>query len=202
MSDWNEFDPVEYMQRLKLMAGLGGFRHIDGFVPWNERFALFRHNYRVKAALVDAGMETWFRCDPYRIADWASIFTPIESAIWSDIRCAGICMWPQLPVGRFFLDFGNPVAKIAIECDGHQFHQDKAKDAARDAELAALGWEVLRIPGWRCKNGYPDMEPDMPRAEREARQQFINEKTPAYEIDWCAYVLAAAEGLASKGGDL
>lgn len=199
MEQINDTDIRTLMRTAQICADLGGFRKIDSSVPWADRFALLRHNYRVKSALVDAGLETWFRCDPYRIADWGTLFTPIESAVWHDIRSAGLCMWPQLPVGRFFLDFGNPVAKISIECDGHQFHQDKVKDAARDAELAALGWEVLRIPGWRCNNGYPELDPDMSAAEREARQRFINDETPAYEIAWCGHVLAKAETPVSKG---
>ena len=58
-------------------------------------------------------------------------------------------LWPQLPVGRYFVDFGNPVARVAIECDGKDFH-DECRDSLRDAELSRSGWRVWRVPGWAC----------------------------------------------------
>lgn len=80
--------------------------------------------------------------------------TPIEAWLWADIRDANAIFYPQYPVGRFFVDFANPKAKVAIECDGAAFHLDKAKDAARDAKLAEMGWRVYRAPGWLCAKEY------------------------------------------------
>lgn len=125
----------------------------------SERFQRLRHNYAVHQRRVDAGISSWMRGDPYELADWLSVFTPIESAAWTDIRGAGLPLWPQLPVGRFFVDFGNPVKRIALECDGRQWH-DASKDAKRDAQLLDLGWQVFRAPGWQC------MAPDTEPAER------------------------------------
>lgn len=76
-------------------------------------------------------------------------FTPIEYAMWCDIRCTGITMYPQWPECGFFLDFANPVAKVAIECDGREFH-DASKDRERDAILGAQGWKVYRMTGRDC----------------------------------------------------
>lgn len=75
--------------------------------------------------------------------------TPIEWAVWQDIRCTGLVMYPQFPVAGFFVDFGNPVAKVAIECDGAMWH-DPALDAKRDAILAKHGWTVYRMTGSDC----------------------------------------------------
>jgi hypothetical protein len=86
---------------------------------------------------------------PY-LVDWVSIFTPIEAALWNDIRCVGAVLYPQYPVGRFYVDFGNPVAKVAIECDGIAYHLDKVADAARQREIEAAGWTVYRITGRDC----------------------------------------------------
>lgn len=77
-------------------------------------------------------------------------FTPIESALWSDIRMEGAVLYPQYPVSRFFVDFANPVARIAIECDGKHFHIDKEKDARRDKEINKIGWTVYRFTGSEC----------------------------------------------------
>lgn len=88
------------------------------------------------------------RCDPYFI-DWMPVFTPIESDMWHYIRALGLPFYPQYPVGRFFVDFADPAKKIAIECDGKQWH-DAAKDAKRDSVLLSLGWRVMRFTGRQC----------------------------------------------------
>lgn len=87
--------------------------------------------------------------DPNAI-EWHSYMTPIEQAVWSEIREHGVVMYPQHPVGNYFVDFGHPLARIAIECDGKQFHQDKEKDVARQREIEAKGWRVYRISGSMC----------------------------------------------------
>lgn len=80
--------------------------------------------------------------------------TPIERWLWDDIRDANVVMYPQWPIDNMFLDFANPAALVAIECDGQEFHKDKAKDQARDARLESKGWTVYRIPGWMCATEY------------------------------------------------
>lgn len=114
-----------------------------------QRFDSIARNYAAFQRMVDAGKADWMRGDPYQIADWASIFTPIESAAWGEIRGDGIALWPQLPVGPFFVDFGNPVTRVALECDGAAYH-DPVKDAKRDAHLGRMGWTVYRAPGSVC----------------------------------------------------
>lgn len=91
---------------------------------------------------------------PYFV-DWPSIFTPIENGAWQYIRSYGIIpMFPQYPVGRVFVDFGDPEKRIAIECDGAQWH-DKKKDSIRDRKLNDLGWTVYRFTGrelWKAED--------------------------------------------------
>ena len=83
--------------------------------------------------------------------DWLSIFSPIEEATWMDLRSFGNTpLYPQYPVGKYFLDFGNPKYKVNLECDGKEWHQDKEKDAKRDADLLEQGWHVFRIGGKEC----------------------------------------------------
>lgn len=76
---------------------------------------------------------------------------------------------PQVTFGRyrvdFLLDLGS-CGLVALECDGAEYHQDKAKDARRDDEL----WKdhqvkVFRLPGkdiWR-DNGAAHMVAEMVR---------------------------------------
>lgn len=129
----------------------GEFIEVQPGMPLSQRFQAIKHNYRRKQAMVDSGIDDWFRSDPYEVAYWPALFTPIEAALWSDIRRWSLDLWPQLPVGRFFVDFGNPIARIAVECDGVEWHKDKEKDCRRDQTLFEMGWEVVRIPGYQCK---------------------------------------------------
>lgn len=148
----------------------GQFLPVHASLSLGERFVNIRANYKRHQAMVDAGLSEWFKGDPYEVGDWLSVFTPIEFSMWQDIRGMGLDLWPQLPVGRFFVDFGNPVAKVAVECDGRQWHLDQEKDAARDAELERMGWKVYRVPGWQCNGRILDAdEAEMRRVgDREA----------------------------------
>jgi hypothetical protein len=89
--------------------------------------------------------------DPYGSIDWQKVFSPIESQTWMALRGFGFSpMYPQYPVNKYFLDFGNPKAKVAIECDGAEWHLDKEKDAKRDLVLLEEGWIVYRMDGSGC----------------------------------------------------
>jgi hypothetical protein len=111
--------------------------------------------------------------DPYAWSEFISL-TPIEDWLWGDIRNANVVMYPQYPEAGFFLDFANPVAKVAIECDGRAYHLDKEKDARRDAKLRASGWHVYRLTGSECRTEFDEetMEPGYARVFVEAIGQI------------------------------
>jgi len=84
---------------------------------------------------------------PYGLGiDWVNIFSPIEYSVWSDIRYLGVPLYPQYPVGPYFLDFGDPRRKIGIEVDSLKWHKDLSKDMERQKEIEAMGWTIYRIP--------------------------------------------------------
>lgn len=104
--------------------------------------------------------------DPY---EWDRGFirlTPIETALWHDIRANDLILYPQYPVGRFFVDFANPVARVAIECDGKNFHLDKEKDASRDQWLTDREWSVYRITGSDCMTDFDEEQMKPGNAQR------------------------------------
>lgn len=118
---------------------------------WNALRAYY------KAALpeiLEAGRNEW-GVDPYEV-DWLHVFSPIERDLWHDIRACNAVLYPQFPVAGYFVDFGNPVAKVCIECDGAAFHQDKSKDNARTTRIEEAGWLVYRITGRDCKSDFND----------------------------------------------
>lgn len=120
---------------------------------WNR---VRKHYARHHAAIMAESGDEW-GIDAYAWEDAGIRMTPIESWLWGDIRAANMVMYPQYPVNGVFVDFGNPRAKVAIECDGKEFHTDKAKDAARDRDLEKLGWTVYRLTGAQCRE---DSDPD------------------------------------------
>lgn len=97
--------------------------------------------------------------NPYAY-DWVQIFTPIEFSAWCAIRCKGLPMYPQYPVDRYMLDFGNPFIKLGIELDGKGYHE-KAKDIIRDTRLKEMGWTIVRITGSEMeRKDYADLVSD------------------------------------------
>lgn len=75
--------------------------------------------------------------------------TDAERMLWAhlrDRRLKGKKFRRQQPVGRFFLDFYCPEARLAIELDGgqHDTPEQKAYDQSRTKELHARGITVLR----------------------------------------------------------
>ncbi len=83
--------------------------------------------------------------------DWLAQLSPIEIPMWMTIRSfGGAPFYPQYPLGRYYLDFANPILKIAIECDGKDWHT-KEQDDERDLDIMRRwGWITFRISGARC----------------------------------------------------
>lgn len=110
--------------------------------------------------------------DPYW---WDGLveMTPIEKNMWHDIRCTGAVFYPQFPILGFFVDFANPQMKIAIECDGKNWH-DPVKDAKRDAALLDIGWTVFRFTGKECN--------ELPEEEYDENNQLVYKPSPAERL--------------------
>lgn len=86
-------------------------------------------------------------------------------------------MFPQVPVGGYFVDFGDPIRKIALEADGRDWH-DRDKDTARDGDLwANHGWRVYRVKGYqtmpRSRPETPWEDPDFCRMDADDRRALI-----------------------------
>lgn len=114
-----------------------------------ERVQALREFYRLaNKEILSSPAHVW-GIDPYEV-DWLSVFTPIERALWHDIRGCGLVVYPQYPIGRFLADFANPKAGFVIECDGAAYHQDIERDRAREAEIRKHGHSVFRISGKDC----------------------------------------------------
>lgn len=125
-------------------------RRIDRPSSRADQCEALRAYYRAAWQIVRTKPAHVWAIDPYEI-DWQAVFSPIEQAMWADIRAEGMVLYPQHPVGRFFVDFGNPVARVALECDGARWHAErKQQDLARQREIEARGWRVFRVTGSEC----------------------------------------------------
>jgi very-short-patch-repair endonuclease len=109
---------------------------------WNN----IRNFYKSVNPQIMAEKANIYAVDPYGVD---VEMTPIERMMWSDIRSLGAVFYPQYPLSGVFVDFANPVAKVAIECDGKSFH-NPIKDKFRDEKLVGLGWTIYRISGSDC----------------------------------------------------
>lgn len=121
---------------------------------WNR----IKAHYIAAPAAIHTVRDEWL-LDPYAWDFQAGVdLTPIERALWHDIRAEDLVLYPQYPVGRFFVDFGNPAANVALECDGAAFHQDKERDANRQREIEALGWTMHRFTSADCLGDTREIE--------------------------------------------
>lgn len=135
-----------------------------------NNWGAIRQYYEQMNRIILSGKPNDWAIDAYA---WDSIgisMTPIEAALWQDIREANAVFYPQYPIHGMFVDFANPVAKVVIECDGAEFHKDKEKDRARDVILTSRGWTVYRISGRACKQEF-----DEETMRYSAARQLINE---------------------------
>lgn len=129
----------EYMKVSRRCDRIGKDLRKDWDSP--RRWNLIREYYKEVEPLILDGS----RISPYGIP-LADYMTPIDRAIWNDIRCYGLPFYMQYPVGRRFVDFGDPITRIAIEVDGKAYHSAE-KDAPKNAEIRAAGWRLFRIKG-------------------------------------------------------
>lgn len=130
------------------------------------RFSRIRAFYKAHEAAILANGNEWFGIesdelfgDAYGWEHAGRIsLTPIERQLWHDIRAEDAILYPQYPVGRYFVDWGNPFHKVAIECDGAKWHTDPQRDASRQREIEALGWTVYRLTGRECGTDFEERE--------------------------------------------
>jgi len=135
----------------------------------NEYWEAIRRHYKKADVFIKQKPCNEWAIDSYAWNGLISL-TPIEQALWCDIRQVGCVLYPQYPIEGFFVDYANPKAKVAIECDGRLYHLDHEKDAARDKKLSEKGWFVYRISGRKCMT-----EQDQETGESSEAMKFIQQ---------------------------
>ncbi len=141
-----------------------------------NKWEIYKSFYADAAVHIEAVPSTEFAFQP---VGWEDFFqmTPIEAWMWEEMRNNRMVMYPQYPLLGFFLDFANPKARVAIECDGKEFHRDWQKDRERDEKLKAIGWAVYRFTGRECWE-----EPDFETGESTAGQLLLAEICKSHQV--------------------
>ena len=140
-----------------------------------NNWATIRAFYSLHAQAIQNAPRNEWAFDPYAWQDAGINMTPIEMWLWSDMRAVDAVFYPQFPVAGVFVDFANPSAKVAIECDGKNFH-DAETDAKRDAKLEATGWTVYRFTGRECMDDFDESTKTPSEAYRRIKQISENHK--------------------------
>ena len=79
--------------------------------------------------------------------------SPIEEYLWIALERAELSFLAirQFEIGSYKIDFAFPKYKLAVECDGAEYHRGTElqleRDQKRDKYLARKGWRTLRIEG-------------------------------------------------------
>jgi very-short-patch-repair endonuclease len=117
-----------------------------------------------EASDVVAVLKKQYHADELRCMSFRSkAESPIEAAFWVwfytmcglNRRAGNLPLAAQLDVeangNKYRLDYAIPPAKIAVELDGHEFHEKTKEQVARrnmrDRDLQAAGWTVLHFSG-------------------------------------------------------
>jgi len=73
--------------------------------------------------------------------------TALEARVRVALEGLGVEFRQEYGIGKWSIDFALVRQRIAIEADGEYWHIiTSERDAKRDAELARVGWHVVRLP--------------------------------------------------------
>lgn len=75
-----------------------------------------------------------------------------EETIYKYFRDNFLLPIAQCRVGKYFLDFGFPDIKLALEYDGLGHRQTEEEDAKRENFIRRKGWQVFRIKKLECRD--------------------------------------------------
>jgi very-short-patch-repair endonuclease len=73
--------------------------------------------------------------------------TPTEDRLWQRLRASrlGVRFRRQHAIGEWVVDFVCLPERLVVEVDGSIHETQGGRDARRDANLAGLGFRVLRV---------------------------------------------------------
>lgn len=168
--DWAELG-IPYEAREAWMRSCGAFVYLNAKALWREDgkdwremladryealYTIFNYGISSPIEAVMAGYLVWLDAGELRLIESCHEPWFDEDYQWDDGEFA-FSVQPQVSVGRYRADFmvlirgPRGIRKIAIECDGHEFHEktkaQAAHDKKRDRQFVLSGIQVLRFTG-------------------------------------------------------
>lgn len=98
-------------------------------------------------------------------SEYSKCESPIERKLYNALTLNGYQVFSQHKVGPYRGDLFIP-PNLIIECDGKNYHTDKARDRRRDQYIRKQGYKVVRFTGSRI---YRDMKGILRRIEKELK---------------------------------
>ncbi len=78
--------------------------------------------------------------------------SPIETELLAAFWRAGLDPVQQYRIRGYIVDFAFPRARLVVEADGRDYHQDEARERTRDEAIRKAGWHIVHFTGsaiWR-----------------------------------------------------
>lgn len=96
--------------------------------------------------------------------------TPAQESLWHDIRGADAVLYPQYPVGPYFIDFANPAAKVGVVIFSAEAPEAMLRDQFED-----MGWKMYFIEDVVCGQDLQEHEDEHGHVTvtRSAPAEFI-----------------------------
>jgi very-short-patch-repair endonuclease/endogenous inhibitor of DNA gyrase (YacG/DUF329 family) len=106
----------------------------------------------------------------------SGVMTWIEQRMAQLLDQLGIAYVFQYPILRYDVDFAILGLKIAIECEGEYWHQDKEKDLIRQKRIENEGWVVLRYSGSKINQCLEEIGCEITRvmANHNGQYEFVS----------------------------
>ena len=91
--------------------------------------------------------------------------TKQDLALWGhpNRKQLGVRFRRQHPIAPYIVDFAAVTPRVVIEIDGAT-HENRDREALRDAELHELGWTVIHFSNWQIDERVPDVLDTITRA--------------------------------------
>lgn len=100
--------------------------------------------FSIRKAPQKDGKPSWVQIERAKCESW------IQIRVFNALVARGYYVKTELPCGPYLIDVALPQYKLAIECDGKEYHstpEQKAHDRRKDRYLRKRGWKVLRFSG-------------------------------------------------------
>jgi DNA repair photolyase/predicted nucleic acid-binding Zn ribbon protein len=166
INQWKREDHIQNMSLKAITQHQKQHKIYGDLYPWSEKLAIAVS--KANKQLIKEGKHIFQKPGMQELAFKAlgksNKGSYIERILFEELKKRNIEVEPQYPIliGKglrnithyYFIDFAIPDLKIAIECDGEQWHNSNTieKDNKRQTYIEKLGWQFLRFTGNELKH--------------------------------------------------